>query len=437
MIAFGDSTRLGVRLMVSIIGVSLVACSTNPSAPVVSTPIPSSSSSGAPTRATTIVPVVATRAPITTTSAITLTWWTTEDFSPSTTPNGRLIKNQLDAFTTANPNLHISIVLKKPYGKGGLLDFLTTTSAIVPAQLPDLVTLDLAEAQTDANAGLAQPLDGLLGLELYSDFYPFVNQASRVQTQWVSVPFAIDLDHLVYNKTTVKKVPGTWDEFSKQKGALALPLGDDDAFLIQYLALGALNDSSNALTLDPNAAAQVLTFFKRSHDNTLIPDNAIGWKSASDAWMPLAANQVAMAQVSASRYLAERAKYPNIGFAPVPTRDGKISTLASGWSLVIVTKDSARQAASAKLIQWITQGDHLAPWLKATRYLPATRSTIAQAIDPPEYATFVRDELERASFVPPASYAKASDAWRTAIQAVWKSQTSPEEAARTMANALK
>ena len=55
---------------------------------------------GAPTRAT-LVPTrsVPTRTPITMTSAITLTLWTTEDLAPGTTPAGRVLKNQFDAFS--------------------------------------------------------------------------------------------------------------------------------------------------------------------------------------------------------------------------------------------------------------------------------------------------------------------------------------------------
>jgi ABC-type glycerol-3-phosphate transport system substrate-binding protein len=438
MSAIGDTTPLGVRLIVLIISVSLAACAIFPSAsaPAVSTLVASTPSTGAPTRLPTSIPVAATRPAITTTNAITLTWWTTEEFAPSTTPNGRLIKTQVDAFTATNPNIRINVVLKKPYGKGGLLDFLTTTNGVLPNQMPDLVTLGMAEAQTAANAGLVQPLDGLLGTEFYSDFYPFVTQASRVQSQWISVPFAVTSDHLVYNKTTVKKAPTTWEEFLKQKGTLALPLGDENAFLVQYLAISSI-DASSTITLDLKTTTEVLTFFKRSRESNLIPENSIGFKSTSEAWTPFVTNQVAMAQVSTSRYLADRAKVANADYAPVPTRDGKIAAIVNGWSLSVVAKDSVRQTASARFMQWMVQGDHLAPWLKATRYLPATRSTVALTIDPPDYATFLRDQLERASYVPPTSYAKASDAWRAAMTGMWKNQTTPEETARTMLNALK
>lgn len=143
-----------------------------------------------------------------------------------------------------------------------------------------------------------------------------------------------------------------------------------------------------------------------------------------------------MAQVPASRYLAERDKLlssSNAAFAPVPTRDGRIATVATAWALSISTNDPARQAAAARFIQWMIKAERIAPWLHAMHRLPASRSALSLAVDPPDYAAFIREELERASYVPPNLWdAKRSDALRAAIAAVLKSQTTPEEAARSM-----
>lgn len=375
-----------------------------------------------------------TRTPITTTSAITLTLWTTEDLAPGATPAGAAMKKQYDAFSAANPNIQIEIVLKKPYGKGGLLDFLLTTNAVIPAQLPDLITLDMTETAPAASAGVLQPLDNWLTPESRNDLFPFAKQSAYYQNQWYIVPFAIDTQHLVYNKTLIKKAPATWDELLKQKQTWLMPIGGDDAFLLQYSALARLDTGANPLMFDAVSVAQVLNFIKRAHDAGIIPETAIGVKSIEETWLPFAANQVAMAQVSASRYLAEREKAPNALFAPIPTRDGKVATLATGWGLAITAREPARQAASARFIQWMIPGDRLAPWLRAARRLPANRAALALAVDPPEYAAFLRDALERATFLPSATgYAKSAEAWRAAIPAVWKGQITPEEAARNIA----
>ncbi len=375
-----------------------------------------------------------TRPAISSSSAVTLTLWVAEDLAPAASQAAKSLRTQTDAFTAANPNIHIEIVLKKAYGKGGLLDFLTTTRAVLPARLPDLVTLDLSEVP-QAEAGILQPLDGLLPAEVHSDMFPFAAQAARDGNRWIAAPFAANVEHLVYNRALVRKVPPTWDDFVKQKGTLLLPLGGDDGFLVQYIALGAgLIDAQGQPTLDQNATAQVLNWFKRAHDANLVPESALGLKTVDELWSSFAAGQVGMAQVSASRYLAERGKMPNAIYAAVPTREGKLATVATGWSFALVTSDPTRGSAAARFLQWILQGEHLAPWLRASRLLPANRSGIMLAADPPEYASFLRDELEHAVSMPPAaSYSKQAEAWRNAIAAVWRGQATPEEAARIAA----
>jgi ABC-type glycerol-3-phosphate transport system substrate-binding protein len=403
------------------------------------TPTIAESATSAPVTST--LPIATRAAPLTPikpTGAITLTLWTTEDLAPSSSAAGKILRNQFDAFTAANPNIHIETILKKPYGKGGMLDFLTTTSEVVPDLLPDLAALDISEVPQAASAGLLQPLDPLLSSDVKGDFFPFAYQASMYHGKWVAVPFTADVEHLIYNKGIVKRVPPTWDDFLKQRSTLLLPLAGDNAFLVQYLALAPLFDANGQLTFDENAASQVLSFFKRAHDLALIPDSAIALTSSDSAWSSFSTGKVAMIQGSASSYLAQRAKLPNALYASVPTRDGKIAAVASGWAYVVVTNDPARQAAVAQFIQWIVQGEHLAPWLRAANRLPASRSTLALTVEPVEYATFLRSQMENASYLPPtAAYAKASDAWRAATAAVLRGQTTPEEAARSMSDALK
>lgn len=426
------------------IAIALVACNAPaPSTTAITSPTPASAGlrPAATTASTTreATRSAPTRSAIASSGPLTLTVWMAEDLAPANSQASRALRSQADAFTVANPDVRIEIVVKKAYGKGGVLDLLTTTQAVLPARLPDLATLDLVEvpqaAGSPGDTGLVQPLDGLLPGEIYADLFPFASQAARNNNRWIAVPFAANIEHMVYNRALVRKAPLTWDEFGKQKGTLLLPLGGDDGFLIQYLGLGAtLTDARGQPALDQNATAQVLTWFKRSHEANLMPESALALKTVDDLWASFAAGQVAMAQVSASRYLSERGKMPNAVYAPVPTREGKLATIATGWSFVIVTGDPVRANASARFLQWMVYGQHLAPWLKAGRLLPANRSGIMLAVDPPEYAGFLRDELERAVAMPPASaWSNQADAWRTAIAAVWRGQATPEEAARTAA----
>jgi ABC-type glycerol-3-phosphate transport system substrate-binding protein len=426
-------------MIVASAGAACVGAPTTP-ATIGATPVATAKTTAMPIAGATLTPTRAalTRVALPITSTITLTLWTTEDLAPGTSAAGRVLKNQFDAFAAANPNIHIQTVLKKPYGKGGTLDFLITTHHVVPDQMPDLVALDLSEVPLAASAGIAQRLDGLLNAESKAELFPFALKAAHYQTKWIAVPFSADVEHFVYNKATLKKPPPTWDELIKQKPTLLAPLGGDSAFVTQYLALAPLFDQNNQLIWDDNSASQVFAWFKRARDLNLIAENAISLKNADDAWSSFAAGQAMMAQVSAARYFAERDKMPDAMYAPAPTRDGRAAGIGSGWAWVIVTTDPARQAAAARFIHWIVQPAYLAPWLRAARRLPADRTTLALATEPAEYTIFLRDQFERASYLPPTpGYAKAAEAWRAALAALWKGQMTPEEAARNVAAALK
>lgn len=423
--------------------VGLLACATlsprsAPSAPTV-TPILSTPVLPNTTASPVLTPVAPTPSPLVVTHTITLTWWTTEELAPSTTPAGRLLKNQLDAFAALNPNIRLEIVLKKPYGKGGVLDFLLTTSAVVPTQLPDLVSLDAVQVPVAAEATLLQPLDPWLSPEMKNDFFPFAFRAAHYQNRWVAVPVYLDAQHLVYNKTMVKKSPLTWDECLRQKASLLLPLASDDAFMLQYLALASTGDGFVPMPTDGTSIAHVLAFFKRARDANILPDVAINIKDTEEAWTLFATGQVAMAQVSASRYWSERDKMPNAAFASVPTRDGKVATATSGWMFAMVTSDPMRQAAATRLIQWLVHSERLVPWLRAAKRLPATRTALPLVIEQAEYAAFLRETLERSAYWAAAMprETQVANAWRAAVVSVWRGTATPESAAASIVAATK
>lgn len=374
---------------------------------------------------------VPTRTPIATTGAITLTLWTTEEFAPGDTPSGKILKTYFDGFATANPKIAVEPVLKKAAGKGGILDFLLTTQAVAPALLPDLVVLDLAEVPLAAEPGILQSFDGWLPPEIGAEHFAVANRAARFQNQWIALPFALDAQHVVYNKNIVKKPPKTWDDFYRQKQQILLPLANDDAFLSQYASIAAFDE--NAAKVDWATTTLVLNFIKRSRDLGLLYDASLNAKSTEELWSPFEAGQVTLTQIPASRFLAEQWRLPHAGFAALPTRDGKPATVATGWALAVVTKDPARQAAATRFIQWLTQNERIAPWLRAARRLPASRAMLPPIVDDVEYAAFLREQLDQAVYLPrtPANL-KLADAWRAAMANVWKAQVTPEDAARAV-----
>ncbi|MEA3460032.1 MAG: extracellular solute-binding protein, partial [Chloroflexota bacterium] len=294
---------------------------------------------------------------ITPASAITLTLWTTESFSPTRNDaSGQLLAQQLRAFSEAHPGVSIKCVLKKPYGKGGILDFLLTTSAAVPTLLPDLVAMDTTELGEAANAELVQPLDDLISDELEEDLFPFAKKAGRCQGRLMGLPFEADIQHLLYNTARAEEPPSTWAEALSGEATYVFPAGGDminDAFLIQYLALGGrLFDENGQPALDEGKLAEVLEFYAQGHQAGVIPPSVLGLRSLEDCWSLYLSDKADMSDVSSRRYLADRELLKDTNFATIPTRDGNVATLSHSWALAVVTEDPARQAIAAQVVEW-------------------------------------------------------------------------------------
>lgn len=372
-----------------------------------------------------------------------MTLWVTESFSPAREDaSGQLLARQLDAFTRAHPNISIERALKKPYGKGGILDFLLTTSAAVPALLPDLVTIDSTELREAAEAEVIQPLDELVSDELQRDLFPFARKAGRFQGRLVGIPFRADIQHLVYNANEVEKPPLTWDEVLAGKATYIFPAGGrnglvNDAFLIQYLALGGrLLDENGQPALDEGKLAEVLEFYARGRRMGIIPLSVLGLRSLEDCWPLYLSGKAAMSNVSSQRYLADRKLLENTGFSTIPTRDGNVATLGRSWALAIATKDPVRRVAAVQLMEWLLEPQNNAAWNQTAGHLP-TRRTAFDFWEKDDYAAFLKRELEGAYPYPSGpAYEEVAKVLQRAVQEVLTGEITPQEAAARAVVAL-
>jgi multiple sugar transport system substrate-binding protein len=375
-------------------------------------------------------------------SAITLTLWTTEIFFPTEADDsGQILAQQWQAFEAAHPDVTIEYVLKKPYGKGGILDFLNTALAAAPTVLPDLVILDTFELNEAAEAGLIQPLDELVSSELQQDLFPFARRS--FDGQLMGIQFEADIEHLIYNTNKIDSPPMTWREVLSDSVAYIFPAGGEgglanDAFLIQYLAVGGrLDDESGKPLLDEDALAQVLQFYKDGLETGVIPPSVLEFEGLDDCWPVYVSAKAAMSNVSSAKYLADRGLLKNTSFAAIPTRDGNIGTLSKGWALAVVTEDPGRQAAAAQLIEWLLEPENTADWNLAAGHLPTRQEAFDYLGTTDDYFPFVRRQLANVYPRPMASaYEKIGRALQRAIQDVLQGEASPEAAAAAAVTAV-
>lgn len=434
------------KLMTALCSILLLAAIGLAGCNLLARPTPSSGeekppATAMPEKATPSVSPTPSRPP-TVSSAITLTLWTTEDFFPTEdSDSGQILAQQWQAFEAAHPTVTIEYILKKPYGKGGILDFLSTASAAAPTVLPDLVILDTLELDEAAEAGLVQPLDKLVSGELQQDLFAFARRSFNGQL--MGIQFEADVEHLIYNTNKIDSPPMTWREVISDSVAYIFPAGGEgglvnDAFLIQYLAVdGRLDDGSGKPALDKDALAQVLQFYKDGLEAGVIPLSVLEFEDLDDCWPVYVSAQAAMSNVSSAKYLADRGLLKNTFFAAIPTRDGNIGTLSKGWALAIVTEDSGRQAVAAQFIEWLLEPENNADWNQVAGHLPTRQAAFDYLGTADDYFPFVRQQLENVYPRPMASaYEKIGRALQKAIQDVLEGKASPQEAADAVITAI-
>lgn len=361
-------------------------------------------------------------------STITLTLWTTEAFIPSPdTPTGQAMEGIYQGFREAHPDIEVQFVPKRPYGKGGILDFLLTASAVAPRTLPDLVTIDLSQVEFLLGKEILQPWDGLIPEEVADDFLPRIRQAGSAEGQLVAFPFQADIEHLVYDSSLVDSPPRTWDELRSRETTYAFPAGGEEgvnSFLIQYLALGgSLVDEEGNPDLDEMALTQVLEFYSDGYAAGYISPSVLEMESLDDSWALFKEGGVAMANVSSLHLLMEGA---GVAYAPLPTKNGAQATMARCWAFLLLTPDPRRQAAAAEFVQWFLTPENLTAWAQASGHLPLSRSALRLAIEDIAYRLFVRRQMEAVYFRP--SNEEIATALQQAVVDVLSGNATPQEA---------
>ncbi len=387
----------------------------------------------------TVLPAHPAAQPITAPQTLTLTMWTTEVFCPTQGDLGsQILKQQIAEFTDQNPRVGVQFTLKKAYGRGGVADFLQTTGSVVPQALPDLAIVDMAELPQVAHAGLIRPLSGLISTDIQSDLFPFASKGGTVDGQLVGLIFEAEVLHLAYN-VKMTTPPVTWTDVLSETAPYVFAAGGNDAeeanesFWLQYLANGGTIAPENETpTLDPDVLQSVYGFYRDGVDRGVVLKTALDCRTDGDSWSAYLSGKAELANVSSLRYLASRSLLPDTGFAPVPTRDGKPATVASGWALVIVAKDTAHQEAAAKLIDWLLAPERSGAWTRATNRLPATRQALSTWDQADTYTPFVHGLLEAAQPMPGGlDLEAASKRVQRGIRDVLSGNATPKEAAAT------
>lgn len=360
--------------------------------------------------------------------------WAPPPFTPESSEEeaAQLLLRQISAFEAANPSIRVRYEPKAPTGKSGLLQFLRSASTVAPRVLPDLVILPSADFTDAARAGVLYPLDSLLPEAVLDPLYPFAWRDGRVGESLLGVPLLVTVEHLVYRPQATFQPPTTWEQVLAGEQPFLFAAGGrsdgvGNAFLLQVLNVTGKPVPSGELP-DIAALERVLAFYESGRARGVIPFETISLTGSQDVWGPFLSGRVNMIETDARTFLTEREEVTGLAYAPVPTSDGRPTTVAEGYVVAVTTPDPVRQQAAARYLAWLLSPEQLGPYAAVTNWLPARADTLEIAIADAGYRQFVGSLLEQAWLRPSgAQWIAISKTLQEAVQAVLSGERTASE----------
>ncbi len=398
-----------------------------------------------PTPTATLAPVV-TVTPQTPTPApdapITLTLWLPTRFLPTGNNAAyQVLQRQLAAFAQSEDGTPTQISVKQDHGPGGLLDLLRAAYPVASGILPDIIALDTTDLEGAARAGLLQPLDALLPADLLNDLFPFARELGTFNHETLGVLYSADLEHLI---TVGSDAPPTnWLDLlnARQRYVFAPHDGSknaSDAVLAHYLSSAGtfVDDLGNPL-IKPAVLQTLLEKYQTAQQQGDLPANFLDLASPDDAWNAWHATRNGLGQIQATRFLSMAAQLPEARVAPIPGQLRPAESIGRGWAFALVTRDPRRQAAAARLLQYLLSPQNNGAWTQAANVLPGRQGSLSVWDQTQPYTSFIRDQLLQAHAAPPSTVLNViSPALRKAVDDVLSGRATPADAAQTAATAV-
>jgi ABC-type glycerol-3-phosphate transport system substrate-binding protein len=378
--------------------------------------------------------------------ALTLTFWTVEAISPRAEGEpGNFMAQSLQAFEANNPNIQVEIVLKKPSGKGGVLDFLRTAREVAPTILPDVAIMNATDLNQAFAAGLLQPLDNRLDRSIVQDLLPAARKMGTVNERLVGVPLSLQMDHTIYNTKVFTAAPMLWSTVLSSDTRYLFPAKGinglvNDITLSQYFSAGGtFHTDQETPKIDDRVLRNVLTFYQQALENKVIDPTLLEAATTEDLWPIYLQGQAGLTQVSVRQYLTNRNAFNNSAFAAIPVQDEQDTPIAitRGWALVLITDDIERQRAALRLIEWFLSTSNNATWNNLNKSIPSRDTAFQQLAGDDPYWTFLTEQLNTAQPQPGFSgYDQIGRIFQQAVEQVIRGEATPDEATATAVDAL-
>lgn len=371
---------------------------------------------------------------------IDLVIWAPAFLSPKTEKrSGAILADTFARFEETHPGLQIRTVLKAESGRSGLFAYLRTASQAAPDILPDIIALDSHELWQAAEMELIPPLTSE-EVAPFETIYPVaLNTARRHDGGVYGLPYALDLEHLVYHVPQVPTPPATWGELLSQNRRYLFAAGSTDGYsgdflLSQYVAAGGKLEADGSLT-DPNALLAVFQFMQAGRQQGLIPDSALNLANAEAVWSSFNHSDINMANVPASLYGENRTGLSDVSYGYAPTRNGKPAAIVHTWSFAVVTTDPQRRQLALELLVSLFDPAVQGQWSRSAHWLPTQPEGWAAWDTNDPYQDFLQDNLETAISLPNSHpFADFVRELQQAQRGLLNGELSPQQAVEELRN---
>jgi maltose-binding protein MalE len=337
-------------------------------------------------------------------SGITLTLWTTENFFPlDDRLAGEIMRSEIKQFEEEHQQITLQPMLKASSGDGSIYQYIRTASPVAPSILPDIAVIHNTDLIHLARLGYIPAIEDIIPAAMIHDFQPVSLSSASIGDHIYGMPFAVDVEHLLYNTQKVTFPPQTWADVLTLRTQYAFPAEGrnglvNDAFLIHYLSNGTeLAGSDGKLVIAKEPLLRTLQFYEQGLDAGIIP-SMIQTTNSTAALLPfyLESGPISLMNIKSSEYLEKRSILQSSGVAAVPSQNGKELTIANSWSYVILAQDADKRLAAMSFLEFMLTPQRQEEWCTSAHFLPSSQTAIENLAANDSYWRFASNMLKKA-----------------------------------------
>jgi ABC-type glycerol-3-phosphate transport system substrate-binding protein len=302
-------------------------------------------------------------------------WWPDSFALGSENTINPILSEQSNAFVENQSNLSIEHRLKAVGVTGGIMSTLRNARNVAPNALPSLTLLrrlDLVVAQRE---GLIRSLEGGIPSSIQGDLSS-VLALGQINGELYGLPYLLDLQMMVYRpQEGVNYTDWSFAGVLEREAGFVFPAGRtsgiNDVLLLQYLSDGGELNPDGLLALNEDALLHTLEFYQAASELELVDELSLNHTSSSSYQADFQNALIDMAIFNSSSYLQLYSEDRSFRIAPIPTEDGRQTSILNGWVWVLVTDDPRETAAALDYLAWMMDSNRQATFAEASFHLPS------------------------------------------------------------------